>query len=194
VAAVLALARRFAPRKVDRTLRFMAFANEEPPFFRTEDMGSRVYARRCAERGEKVVAMLSLETIGFYDDRPGTQHYPPPFGLLYPSRGNFIGFIGNTASGSLVRRAVAAFRRNEPFPSEGAAMPESISGVGFSDQWSFWREGYPALMVTDTAMYRYPFYHRAQDTPDKVDFDRLARVVRGLEHVVAVLAGATKPY
>ena len=190
VAAMLALARRFAACKIDRTLRFVAFVNEEPPFFQTEDMGSRVYARRCAERGEKVVAMLSLETIGYYDDRPGTQSYPPPFGLLYPSEGNFIGFIGNTASGELVRRAVAAFRRNEPFPCEGAAVPESISGVGFSDQWSFWREGYPALMVTDTAMYRYPFYHDPQDTPDKVDFDRLARVVRGLEHVVAGLAQA----
>jgi len=107
----------------------------------------------------------------------------------YPSEGNFIGFIGNTASRRLVRQVVGAFRQNEQFPSEGAAVPEAIPGVGFSDHWSFRQEGYPALMVTDTAMFRYPYYHEPDDTIDKVDFDRMARVVRGLEKVVAELVG-----
>ncbi|HYW79671.1 MAG TPA: M28 family peptidase, partial [Thermoguttaceae bacterium] len=192
VAALLALARRFTQKKTDRTLRFVALVNEEPPYFQSETMGSRVYARRCAERRENIVAMLSLETIGYYDDAEGSQNYPPPFGELYPSEGNFIGFIGNAASGDLVRQAVATFRQNEPFPCEGAALPESVPGVGFSDQWSFWQEGYPALMVTDTAMFRYPHYHTAEDTIDKVDFDRTARVVRGLGHVIAALVGAER--
>lgn len=190
VAATLALARRFAKRNTDRTLRFVAFVNEEPPYFQTDQMGSRVYAQRCRQRRENVVSMLSLETIGYYDDTPGTQDYPPPFGLLYPSEGNFIGFVGNTESGDLVRQAVAAFRRNEKFPAEGGALPGEIPGVGFSDQWSFWQEGYPALMVTDTAMFRYPHYHEPEDTIDKVNFDRTARVVRGLEKVVAELVGS----
>ena len=185
VAATLALARRFAHRKPDRTLRFVAFVNEEKPYAHTEQMGSRVYARRCRERGEQVVGMLSLETIGYYDDAPGSQKYPPPLGLFYPSEGNFIGFIGNLASRRLVRQVVAAFRQNEPFPSEGAALPELVPRIGDSDHASFWHEGYPAVMVTDTANFRYPYYHTPEDTIDKVDFDRLARVVRGLEKVVA---------
>ena len=190
VAAMLALARSFAGRTIGRTLRFVAFANEEPPYFQTEEMGSRVYARRCGQRGEKVAAMLSLETIGYYDDTPGSQHYPPPLGSLYPSEGNFIGIVGTTKSADLVQRAVATFRAHEQFPCEGCALPDAVPGVAFSDQWSFWQEGYPAFMVTDTAMYRYPYYHDAQDTVDKVDFERMARVVRGLEKVVAMLVDA----
>jgi hypothetical protein len=192
IAGTLALARRFAHRKTDRTLRFVAFVNEEPPYFQTEKMGSLVYARRCRERGENVVGMLSLEMLGYYDDEPGSQRYPPPFSLLYPSKGNFIAFIGNTASRHLVRRAVGTFRKYEQFPSEGAAAPGIIRGVGFSDHWSFWQEGYSALMVTDTAMFRYRHYHEPEDTIDKIDFDRMARVVRGLEKVIAELVGAEK--
>jgi hypothetical protein len=190
VAAMLALARRFAHRKTDRTLRFVAFVNEEPPYFQTERMGSRVYAKECRRRGEKVTAMLSLETIGYYSDSEGSQKYPPLFSLLYPSTGNFIGFVGNLRSADLVRQVVATFRQHEPFPSEGGAFPEAIPGVGFSDQWSFWQEGYPALMVTDTAMFRYPHYHEPEDTVDKIDFERMARVVRGLGSVVDGLVNA----
>ncbi|NUQ61492.1 MAG: M28 family peptidase [Pirellulales bacterium] len=188
VAALLALARRSAHRKADRTLRFVAFANEEPPYFQTGQMGSWVYAKECRKRGEKVTAMLSLETIGYFDDRPGSQKYPPLFNLVYPSTGNFIGFVGNLRSARLVEEALAAFRKHEQFPSEGGAFPEAVPGVGFSDQWSFWQEGYPALMVTDTAMFRYPHYHEPEDTVDKIDFLRLARVVRGLDGVVVALA------
>jgi Zn-dependent M28 family amino/carboxypeptidase len=151
-------------------------------------MGSLVYARSCKARGDKIVAMLSLETIGWYDDAPGSQKYPKPLDRLYPSTGNFIGFVGNTTSRDLVHRAIGTFRKSELFPSEGAALPEAVPGVGFSDHWSFWQAGYPALMVTDTAMYRYPHYHEAADTIDKVDFSRTARVVRGLAKVVEELA------
>lgn len=192
VAATLALARRFAKLENDRTIRFVAFVNEEPPYFQTDQMGSRVYARQCRQQGDNIVAMVSLETLGWYDDRPDSQNYPPPFGLLYPSTGNFIGFIGNTASRDLVRQAIGTFRQHEQFPSEGAALPEAIPGVGFSDQWSFWQEQYRAIMVTDTALFRYPHYHHPEDTIDKVDFNRMSRVVRGLEKVVAELAGEGK--
>lgn len=190
IAAVLALAQRFSQRAPGRTLRWVAFVNEEPPYFQTEQMGARVYARRCRQRGERVTAMLSLETIGYYSDAADSQKYPLPFSLFYPATGNFIGFVGNTASGDLVRQVVGTFRQHEPFPSEGGALPELIPGVGFSDHWSFWQEKYPALMVTDTAMFRYPQYHEAEDTVDKVDFGRLARVVRGLDQVVETLVRA----
>ncbi|MGC9525176.1 MAG: M28 family peptidase [Limnospira sp.] len=189
-AAVLALADRFAGTAPKRTLRFVEFVNEEPPFAWTPDMGSWVYAKRSRQENEKIVAMLSLETMGYYSDAPGSQTYP--LGLLnqvYPITGNFIGFIGNLPSGGLVRRAVKRFRQSVQFPSEGAILPNAVPGAGWSDHWSFWQEGYPAIMVTDTAPFRYPYYHTAEDTPDKVDCDRLSRVVFGLEGVVADLAG-----
>lgn len=188
-AALLTLARRLAGVKPTRTVRFVAFVNEEMPYFETDQMGSLVYARRCRARKENVVAMVSLETIGYYSDAPNSQKYPLPFSLVYPSTGNFIGFIGDVASGELVQRVVTTFRRETKFPSEGGALPGEIDGVGWSDHWSFWQQGYPAVMVTDTALFRYPHYHAAEDTPDKLDYDRLARVVVGLDHVVRDLAG-----
>lgn len=188
VAAVLALARAYAGKKPARTLRFVLFVNEETPFFHTESMGSLVYARRCRERKENVVAMLSLETIGYYSDKKDSQKYPPPFNLAYPPTGNFIGFVGNVASGPLVTRTVTSFRKHAKFPSEGAAVPGEMAGVGWSDHWSFWQVDYPALMVTDTAPFRYPHYHTKEDTPDKIDYPRTARVVAGLQKVVEELA------
>jgi hypothetical protein len=185
VAALLALARRLAGAKHARTLRLVAFANEEPPWFESEAMGSLVHARATRARGENIVAMLSLETIGCYSDAPGSQTYPvPALGLLYPTTGNFISFVGNLSSRSLVRRAVASFRSAVEFPSEGAALPANVPGVGWSDHWSFWQAGYPAVMVTDTAPFRYAAYHTAQDTPEKLDYGRMARVVLGLRAVL----------
>lgn len=192
VAATLALARRFSTLKPERTIRFVAFVNEEGPYFRTEQMGSWVNAKLCRQRDENITAMLSLETIGYYNDSPGSQKYPPPVAMLYPATGNFIGIIGNLASRDLVRCVVGTFRRSESFPSEGAILPESIRGISLSDHWAFWREGYPAVMITDTAKFRYPYFHTREDMPDKLDFNRMARVVRGLEYVVAELAGVKK--
>jgi peptidase M28-like protein len=183
-AAVLELARLFKGRGLQRTLRFVLFVNEEPPYFLGDAMGSRRYAARSKERGENVTAMLSLETIGYYSDAEGSQKYPAPFSLFYPSRGDFIGFVGNLGSASLVRRCVGAFREGTRFPSEGLAAPEFVPGIGWSDHSSFWEQGYPAVMVTDTAPFRYPDYHLGSDTPDKLRYDRMARVVLGLARVV----------
>lgn len=189
VAAVLSLARSFVQAETPRTLRFVAFVNEEAPYAHTLEMGSRVYARGCRQRGENVTAMLSLETIGYYDGRPGSQTYPAPLGMFYPSTGDFVAFVGNTRYGKLVRQTVGAFRRGEQFPAIGGSLPEAISHIGRSDHWSFWQEGYPALMVTDTAPFRYAYYHTPEDTVDKLDFESFARVVRGLGHVVTDLVG-----
>jgi Zn-dependent M28 family amino/carboxypeptidase len=185
VAAMLALARRFAARQITKTLRFVAFVNEEPPYFLTEQMGSFVYAKRCKTRGDKISAMISLETIGYFSDAPHSQTYPSPgLGLFYPKVGNFIGFVSNVHSRTLLRRVVAAFRKHAKIPSEGAALPAFVPGVSWSDQWSFWRNGYPGIMVTDTAPFRYPYYHSSSDTPDKLDYDRFALVVSGMEKVI----------
>jgi len=188
VAAVIELARLFAAEKPARTLRLVEFVNEEPPFYHTDAMGSRHYARRSKERGENILAMLSLETIGYYSDWPGSQRYPFPLSLFYPSTGNFIAFVSNLTSRALLHEALASFRRHAGIPSEGVAAPAFIPGVDWSDHWSFWREGWPALMVTDTAPYRYPHYHSGEDTPDKVDYERLARVVTGLHGMLRELA------
>ena len=188
VAALLALARRFAGKPAGQTLRFVAFVNEEPPYFQTEQMGSFVYARGCKARGDQISAMLSLETIGYFSDAPHSQKYPPGISAFYPGTGNFIGFVGNFPSRALVRRAVASFREQGKIPSEGGALPSFISGVGWSDQWSFWQCGYPAIMITDTAPFRYPHYHESTDTPDKLEYDRFALVVSALEKTIAELA------
>jgi hypothetical protein len=189
VAATLALARRFSGRPMSRTLRFVAFVNEEPPFFQTPQMGSFVYASRCQQRGDKITAMISLETIGYFSDAPHSQTYPAKgLGIFYPTTGNFIGFVGNLHSRSLLRRALSVFREQEKLPSEGASLPAFIPGVSWSDQWSFWKHGYPAIMITDTAPFRYRPYHKPTDTPDKLDYDRFALVVSGMEKVIADLA------
>ncbi len=188
VAALLALARRFAGKSTGQTLRFVAFVNEEPPYFQTEQMGSFVYARGCKARGDQISAMLSLETIGYFSDAPRSQKYPPGISAFYPGTGNFIGFVGNFRSRALVRRVVASFREQGKIPSEGAALPSFIPGVAWSDQWSFWQCGYPAIMITDTAPFRYPHYHENTDTPDKLEYDRFALVVSALEKTIAELA------
>jgi hypothetical protein len=188
VAALLEISRLLAGKKLARTLRLVAFTNEEPPFFIHRDMGSRVHAARARARNENIVGMLSLETLGFYSEIPGSQTYPFPFSFFYPHTANFVGFVGNIRSRHLVKLSLAAFRQTTRFPSEGAAVPGWITGIGWSDHWSFWREGYKAIMVTDTAFFRYDAYHSSQDTPEKIDYDRLARVTSGLAEVVAELA------
>jgi hypothetical protein len=184
VAGLLALAKRMHNAKPERTLRFVAFANEEPPHFKTGNMGSYRYAQRARGRNENIVAMLSLECIGYYRDEPGSQQYPQPLSRLYPDTANFVAFAGNLSSRTLVRRCVKTFREHASIPSEGAAMPEEITGIGWSDQWSFWRQGWKAVMVTDTAFFRNPNYHTVADLPETLNYERMARLVAGLQPVI----------
>jgi hypothetical protein len=188
VAATLELARLLQGSHMRKAMRFVFFVNEEPPYFQTESMGSSVYARQLRHKGVPVSAMISLETIGFYSDAPGSQKYPAALSLFYPSRGNFIGFVGNSKSRDLVRRATRRFRESTQFPSEGVAASATLPGIGWSDQWSFWQQGYPAIMITDTAVFRYPYYHTPLDKADKVDFEKMARVVEGVRNAVVALA------
>ncbi len=189
VAILLELARRFGSKAQGRTIRFVAFANEENPGGAPwESMGSYAYARACRERGEKIVGMISLEMLGVYSDEPGSQHYPFPFSLLYPDVGNFAGFVANFGSRSFVRRCIKSFRAANLFPSEGVAAPEMFRDIHRSDHWSFWQFGYSALMLTDTSNFRNKLYHTERDVPEILDFARMSLVTDGVEHVANDLA------
>jgi Zn-dependent M28 family amino/carboxypeptidase len=193
VAALLEIARLLAASRPDRTIRLVAFVNEEPPFFFWGDMGSRIYARAARERGDDIRVMLSLEMLGYYSERPNSQRYPPLMRWFYPDRGNFIAFVSNLASRRALQNTVRAFRAHSDFPCESLATFSFVPGVAWSDQLSFWRERYPALMVTDTAFYRNPYYHTHLDTPDRLCYSKAARVVHGLALAALDLAsdGAT---
>ncbi|MDP2306600.1 MAG: M28 family peptidase [Pseudomonadota bacterium] len=183
-AALIELARLTVGVRYARTVRFVAWVNEEPPSFQTESMGSLVSARASRARGEDIRLALSLETVGFFTDEPESQHYPSPFSLFYPDVGNFIGMVGNVASRDALHHALTAFRGVGRIPSEGVAFPDVVPGIGWSDHWSYWQAGYPALMVTDTAPFRNPSYHDATDDPADLDYTRMARVVEGMLAVI----------
>ncbi|GBD32632.1 MAG: hypothetical protein KatS3mg081_2578 [Gemmatimonadales bacterium] len=183
-AAVLELARIFRATSPARTVRFVFFSTEEPPFFGTRQMGSWHYAARAAARKERLYGMISVETIGYYSDEPGSQSYPPPFDLFYPDRGNFVAFVSNLDSGDLLRRAIRVFRERSTIPAHGAASPAFVPGISWSDHQSFWLHGYRAIMISDTAPFRNPYYHSPEDRPARLDFDRMARVVYGLAEVI----------
>ena len=191
IAALVELARMLREARPAQTIRLVAFVNEEPPFFYFGEMGSRVYARAARARGDDIRVMLSLEMLGCYSDVRGSQRYPPLLRHFYPDRGNFIAFVSNLRSRAALRATVRAFKAGSDFPAEQLASPAIVPGVSWSDQLSFWREGYRAVMVTDTAFYRNPRYHCATDTPDTLDYEAMARVVAGLGRMLVALAAPT---
>jgi Zn-dependent M28 family amino/carboxypeptidase len=189
-AAVVELARALADLRgsSDLRIRLVLFVNEEPPYFKSDAMGSLRYARLLAERREPVIGMISLETLGCFYDTPGSQKYPAPFGLLYPSEGNFVAFVATLGSRDLLHALIESFRRHAAFPTVGGVAPGLVPGIDWSDHWSFEQFRYPAIMLTDTALYRYPHYHLPTDTTDKVDAEKLARITRGVERMVRDIA------
>lgn len=194
VAALLEIGRLLAGAQPARTIRLVAFVNEEPPFFPFGQMGSRLYARAARERGDDIRVMLSLEMLGTYRDEPGSQRYPPLLRWFYPRRGNFVAFVSNLRSRGALREAVRAFRSHSDFPCESLATLAIVPGVAWSDHRSFWREGYRAVMVTDTAFFRNPRYHTELDTPETLDYPAMARVVDGLALAALELAGGSPPF
>jgi len=193
VAALLEFARQLIHERFERSLRLVFFPNEEPPFFPDAGMGSAAYAAELRGASVDVHTMISLEMLGYYSDRPNSQRYPPGLSLLYPSQGNFIGFVSNLGSRQRLRELKNAFIASSGFPCESLAAPEWTVVVGLSDHSSFWRQGYPGLMVTDTAFMRNPHYHQASDTADTLDFERFAQVTQGLVDAVKRLASTVDP-
>lgn len=191
VAGVLAIARALRGSSFPCTVRFVLFANEEPPHFNMNDMGSQHYARAARAAGEDIRAMVCLETIGCYLGGPGTQRWPHgALSYVLSTVGDFIAFVGRTPSKGVIQRAAEAFERARAFPLLAAAVPDAIGMVDLSDHRAFNEVGYPAFMVTDTAPLRYHHYHLDSDTPDKLDFESMARVVTGLIAVARDMAGS----
>ncbi len=188
VAALLELARTLKKAKPACRLRLVFFVNEEHPYGKTPDMGSFRHANAMKERGENIIGMLAFETIGHFSQKPGSQRFPFPFGLLYPNQGNFIAFVGMLNARALVNRFVHTFRQGSTFPAIGSVAPSFVEGADLSDHWAYDHFGYPACMVTDTAPFRNPFYHSQRDTPDTVDYANLARVTAALATMIQTLA------
>lgn len=188
VVALLELTRQLKGANLKKRLRCVAFTNEEPPFFDTADMGSLKYAQMAKARGDKIELMVSLETIAYYTQEPGSQRYPFGLGHFYPDRGNFIGVVGNIESRPLVERAGGYLKSACDVPVECASLPGRLPGVFWSDHESFWAIGVPAVMITDTAHFRNPHYHRATDKPGTLDFPALSRLTAGIVSMVRELS------
>ena len=180
VVGLLELSRLLRDATPKTSIMLVMFANEEPPYFQKSSMGSLVFAKSIERAGVEVVSMLSLETMGYYSDERGSQKAPFPLNLFYPDTGNFIGVISNNGSASLAKTIFNIFKEIALIPAERASLPSYIPGIGWSDHWSFWKAGYKGVMLTDTAPYRYPYYHTEEDTPDKIQYDKVAQVVEGV--------------
>ena len=190
VAALLELARFHTGQKHGRAIRFVAFANEEDPHYKTPLMGSVVYAEACRQRGDRIHAMVCLETIGYYSHEPRTQAYPFPLEFFGPDTANFVALVGNLKSRAIVTEAAAAFRETVDFPMISAAIPTWVPGASASDHWAFWQRDYPAVMITDTANFRYREFHTARDTPDRLAYSDFTQVVAGISGIIAHLANS----
>ncbi len=178
IAVLLELAREIKKVALNKTITFVAFANEEPPFFRTSAMGSAHFVESARTQGKKMTFMLSLEMLGFYSEVPGSQTYPPFLRFFYPHQANFIAVTGNLASRAWVSKVAHHLRAT--IPVEALAAPRFVPGIDFSDQLNFWRKGIPAVMITDTAFYRNPHYHQPSDLPRTLQFDAMTKITEGL--------------
>lgn len=189
IAAVLELSGLLRHTVFNKTVRFVAFTLEEPPFFRTEHMGSHVYAKSLRERGEDVIGMICLEMIGFFTDRPRSQYFPVSLmRWFYPDRGNFISMVSDLRSKRFLSRVLSGFRKGTSLSVEHISTLPVVPGIDFSDHRSFWEFGYDAVMITDTSFYRNPNYHEGSDTYDTLDYQKMAEVVRGIESAIREIA------
>lgn len=185
VAVLLEVSRLLREHQGSRSARYVAFACEEPPYFQCDSMGSQQHARGARQRGEQILGMLCLEMVGYFTTSPGSQEIPPgipkPFHRLFPSRGDFLAAVGNLASWKLNWAFRRGFRRGtRNLRLFSICLPEAIHEIRLSDNSSFWDQGYPALMLTDTSFLRNPHYHRASDTPETLDYGRMTEVTLGV--------------
>jgi hypothetical protein len=189
VAGLIELARLFSLLKPELKYRldFVVFPLEEPPFFETDFMGSFIHARNMRDYKIDVKLMICLEMIGFFSDKAGSQKYPfSMMPLLYPDRGNFIALVGSLGEVSFVRRMKGVMNANSSVPVYSLNAPSFIPAISLSDHVNYWKFGFDAIMVTDTAYFRNPHYHKLSDTPETLDYNRMAEVIRAL--YLAILA------
>lgn len=185
VAVLLEVSRLLKEYRCQRTIRYVAFACEEPPYFNLDSMGSQYHARRSRSRGDKIVGMLCLEMVGYFNTAEDSQAVPPmiPKWLhrFFPQRGDFLAAVGNIPSWKLCWKFRRGFKRGTRIlPLFSICLPERINEIRLSDNSSFWDQGYSALMLTDTSFLRNPNYHQATDTPDTLDYPRMTEVTLGV--------------
>jgi Zn-dependent M28 family amino/carboxypeptidase len=187
IAGLLELAKRLHQTVKEKgpAVDLVAYTLEEPPAFRTENMGSAHHARALKEAGRDVKAMIALEMIGYYSSAPRSQDYPISLlKLFYPAQGDFIAVVGDWSGFGLTRRVKKALGADPGMKVRSINAPRWVPGIDFSDHLNYWKEGFPAVMVTDTAFYRNKAYHTAEDTPDRLDYMRMALVVEGVARAV----------
>lgn len=184
VAVLLEAARLLKDKGVAREIRFVAFGTEEPPAFGTKNMGSYHYALGLKETAARLHGMISLEMLGYYNPRKGSQLYPPFLHLVNPDHGDFAGAAGNIASRKLLAAFKDSWGKGSSTLLTTAILPGPFSGLALSDQLNFWDQGYPALLLSDTAFFRNPHYHQETDTPDTLDYERMAEVTRSLVKIL----------
>lgn len=193
IAGLLTLIRMLHQYDNQRTLRFVAFTLEEPPFFGTEQMGSYVYARSCREQDENIVAMITFEMLGFYTEKRGSQKYPfPDMRDQSADRGNFITVVGNDQSRQLGVNFAQKIKETALVRTESIIPSSGAYGIDLSDHSSFWKFDYPAIMLTDTAFYRNPHYHENSDKIDTLNFRYFTRLVFALSYALQKLDQAER--
>src|SRR3989339_121273 len=181
VAVMLETAKQAIKINTTDTIIFAAFVNEEPPNFKTDTMGSYVFAKALKEKKAELSGAVILESVGYYSDKPASQTYPPLFGFFYPNKGNFAALVSNFSSRNLAAKLVSSFKNATSLPLKKAVTFDFVPGVDFSDNWGFWKEGYPAVMIRDTAFFRNPNYHTSKDTYEKLDYQKMGEIVKALK-------------
>ncbi len=189
VAGLIELAYLLNKTELPMQVELVAYTLEEPPFFRSEARGSAVHAASLKKQGVQVRAMMSLEMIGYFSDEPNSQSFPNPvLRLFYPSRGNFISIVGNFGQVNLVRKMKRTMQATTSLPVYSINAPGWLPGIDFSDHLNYWKNGFPAVMITDTSFYRNQNYHTAQDTLEKLDYNRMAQVVQAVHATILTLS------
>ena len=185
VAGLLELARIFSQSEPELRVDLVAYTLEEPPFFRSFEMGSARHAQYCSQNAIEIEAMICLEMIGYFSEEKKSQDYPVgAMKLIYPNKGNYIAVVGKLGEGALSRKVKRAIKKGSDINVRSVNAPVSVPGIDFSDHRSYWQRGYDAVMITNTAFYRNKNYHEATDTPETLDYEKMAEVVKGVAYYI----------
>jgi aminopeptidase YwaD len=187
LAVILHVARQVRGMTLIRPIRIIAFNLEEENL-----LGSSAYTSLLRENGETIHGAIILECVGYASHQQGSQQTPPGLPISIPTIGDFLGVIGNERSRALTVSVTHSMKPHLPIiplivPGNGEQLPDTRR----SDHTSFWEQGFPAVMLTDTANFRNPHYHRPTDTLDTLNLDFIASVADGVTAAVIELAGQT---
>ncbi|GAA4312254.1 M28 family peptidase [Mucilaginibacter gynuensis] len=186
VVGILELSRLLKGKKLNQRVDLVAYTLEEPPYFRTEYMGSYIHAKALADQKIKVDGMVSLEMIGYFKDEEESQSYPVGFlSTFYGSKGNYITLVKKFGAGAFAGKFCKKFKSTGTIRTKEFTGPKALPGIDFSDHLNYWKFGFSALMITDTSFYRNRNYHLATDTMETLDINRMAKVIDGVFKVLS---------